>query len=124
MSGEFPRTRLSRDAVEVELREAAGDLRSVDLSVVLDFNAGGEVTGLEIINLKYEVGEGCLRYFREYVPTTGPGLRYSYDDECDAFYLQLSDEPSTVQRAAIGRASADDAGGVLSLRVGGLASTD
>lgn len=124
MSGASVRVRLSDDAVEVRFREAAGELRTVELGVVLDFNADGEVVGLEILHLKFEVGEECLRYLQEDLPTTGSGIRYSYDHECDAFYLRLSGGRSTVQRAAVGKVVVDDAGGIICLQVAGLASSD
>lgn len=85
------------------------------LEMVLDFGESGALSGVEIINLICEVGKNCLGLVSTVVPTEGDALKYSYDDDCDAFYLHLRVGRSLHQKVIQGAAGLDADGRIASL---------
>jgi hypothetical protein len=82
-----------------------GDVKKiVDIEFILDFDWEGELIGIEIINLKFIAGSNCLKHFADNIATSSLHLRYSYDDEVDAFYLKIgTDRDSKYQCSVDGK---------------------
>jgi hypothetical protein len=86
--------------------------RRVDFDGVLDQTAFGEVVGVEILDLRSQLGDG------EVPPGPTGGLpRWSYDDEIDAFYVRVAEDTAPIQKAVVGTAVLDGAGQLASLEV-------
>jgi uncharacterized protein YuzE len=89
--------------------------RLVDVGLVLDFNEYGDVNGIEIISIKHYGGpnlfEGC-----EHAPINSRvGTRFSYDEEEDAFSLELEEGSSPNQKAVDGKLVLDPEGRLVGL---------
>ncbi len=99
----------------VEFAHVAKQSAGQPLKMVLDFGQGGEVLGVEIINLALKAGRNSLRTIDESVRTQGSGLRYSYDEDSDSFYLRLKAGKSADQKAVEGVMFRDDEGRIIAL---------
>ena len=84
---------------------------------VLDFDQFGEVVGIEILNLKDQAGNRCLGKLEKVLMSSVRGLRYSYYDDTDSFYLYLSEEDCPDQRAVDGVLILNNKGEIVGLRV-------
>ena len=91
--------------------------KSINLECVLDFNEYGEVIGIEIIDLKYYAGDKVLDGRKWASINKKEGVRISYDEESDAFYLSISDEKSVEQRSVNGKLILDKKGYMVKLEV-------
>lgn len=87
------------------------------LRMVLDFGQWGEVMGIEIINLAFDLGKNCLGAISESVPTEGEATRYAYDEESDCFSLTLRRGRSWDQKAVDGCVFLDKGGAMIALAV-------
>jgi len=77
----------------VALRQSNEPLRKfISIRLVLDFNGFGDVMGFEIINLKYFAGTKILNNL-DFESLTSSGMKCSYNEETDVFYLRLPDDP-------------------------------
>jgi uncharacterized protein YuzE len=83
--------------------------------MILDFDQGGDVLGVEIINLALKTGKNSLGVLSHCLPTKGEGLKYSYDKAADAFYLRLSSGRSLAQKSVKGTLLLDAGGQMLGL---------
>lgn len=83
--------------------------------MVLDYGESGQVIGVEIINLVFEVGKNCLELISGVVPTEGDNLKFSYDEDCDAFYLRLEPGRSLHQEVMQGTVCLDTEARIVSL---------
>lgn len=91
-----------------------GELQKlVNVEFVLDINYLKNVTGIEILNLKTSAGKHCLEFLESYEELVDSGLRYSYDDESDSFYLEISDEASIDQKAVNGTLILNELGQII-----------
>lgn len=111
----YPRIVRSPNKIEITLTLYGEHPRQIEVEFILDFNQFREVIGVEILNLKKEAGSNCLKRIEKSINTIGTGLRYSYDEETDSFYLQLSRESSIYQEAVLGTLILDDEGQIVSL---------
>ena len=81
-------------SVNIRLRLDVAVERTVPIGFVLDFNAFGEIIGLEILDLRHCLGRRCLKGFEEAIAAHPKPLSYSYDKDADAFYLKMGRERS------------------------------
>lgn len=82
---------------------------------VLDYDAMGTVIGIEIINLKLQVGPNSLGAIERTFQSPSSGMQYSYYDDCDCFYLEFARERSLDQKAVDGIVALNDAGEIVAL---------
>jgi len=91
------------DSIVVHLDSGPARMRSVSVPVVVDIGRAGEVVGLEILNLSSYVGTSALDLLAEgRTHSIDERLSYSYDSECDAFYLRLRMADAPTQKAVQG----------------------
>jgi len=83
------------------------------LDMALDFDEAGEVVGIEILNLVFEAGKNCLGIIGQTVRADGYGLKYSYDEDSDSFYLRLKAGLSFDQKAVHGSMCRDVRGQIV-----------
>ncbi len=111
MSGFVPFTSTHAGVLSIRFAEPEG-IRAIDVDCVVDLTDFGDVVGVEILDLRRQLSDGII----EGSPA-GSKIRWSYDDEIDAFYVRLTDGQSQVQRGATGRAHLDSARRVVQLDV-------
>jgi hypothetical protein len=113
----YPRVSQNATSLTVEFAPGARGIKRGVLRMVLDCGLCGEVLGIEIISLLGQAGKSALGAIRRSVPTAGEGVTYSYDEECDCFYLSLSPGRSVKQRTVDGSACYDAEGQITALTV-------
>ena len=114
---QYPRICIEKPELVVQFAPIPTDSVSKTVEMVLDFNQFQEVIGIEIISLFHIAGKKCLDWIRETVATTGDGVKYSYDSDCDAFYLVLTKDRSFDQGVIEGEAILDKEDRILAFRV-------
>ena len=114
---DHPIVRRSSKHIEIILFPYDKNIKNVNIELILDLNRFGDVTGIEIINLKLEAGKFCLNSIKKYINTTGDNIKYSYDEDCDSFYLQLSNELSADQKAVDGLLVLNEKSEIIGIRV-------
>src|SRR5271163_1993901 len=112
---DYPHVREDAGSVAVEFAPGGEHSNPRPLEVVLDFGQRGEVVGIEILNLVFEAAKACLGISSGSVPTESEGLRYAYDEGCDAFRLQLRGGRSFHQKTVIGSMLLDAGGRITGL---------
>jgi uncharacterized protein YuzE len=112
---EYPRVHEEQDSLVVEFPPKVNETSRQRLRMVLDIGQSGGVIGVEIINLAFEAGENCLAVIGGSVSRCGDGVRYSYDEESDSFYIRLRQGRSQGQRALDGTVSLDERGAIIGL---------
>ena len=110
---DYPRLDLDNQRLRIQLKPASSVRRSVTARLVLDFNYLGQVIAIEILYLKSILGMNCLDNFAEDIAGGSVSLRYSYDQDCDAFSLELNAEDSSDQHAVDGHILLDDEGHII-----------
>jgi hypothetical protein len=76
--------------------------RSADVTCMVDLNDFGDMIGVEVLDWRRQLSGGRLD-----APSAFGQVRWSYDDEIDAFYVQIMDGRGQVQRRAKGVAGID-----------------
>jgi uncharacterized protein YuzE len=114
---DYPQVHEESQAVVVDFDLTTQQSSRQPLRMVLDFGQQGEVLGIEIINLAYVAGQNCLQAISKSIGTDGQGLRFSYDDESDCFYLRLREGQSLTQKAVDGFVLLDQGGAITNLSV-------
>ena len=112
----WPKIRKEENSIAVEFAPAAEASKLHPIEIVLDFSEYGDVLGIEIINLVFEVGENALGIIKGSFPVDDKGMRYSYDEHSDAFYLRLQPGRSSRQRSVNGSIILDPVGQIKELR--------
>jgi hypothetical protein len=115
--GDYPLVRVKENSLRVSFAPNAKGSSPRPLDMVLDFGQWGDVTGIEVINLLFQMGKNCLGIVAERVPTEGEPLRYAYDEACDCFYLHLRTGRSFDQKTVQGLALLDEDGRITELGV-------
>jgi len=92
-----------------------GETKCINTKFVLDLNQFGQVIGMEVLNIKLSAGYGCLKQIKKNIGTTGDGLKYSYDEDSDSFYLQIVNERSMDQITVEGILSLEMEGSIVCL---------
>jgi len=111
MSQFAPFTSTRAGVLSIRFTESDG-VRAMDVDCVVDLTDFGDVVGVEILDLRRQLSGGTI----EGSPT-GSKIRWSYDDEIDAFYVRLSDGRGQAQRGATCTAHVDSARRVVQLDV-------
>ncbi len=112
----YPNVLRNNNKIEIALSPYGECPKYVDVEFILDLNRFRNILGIEILNLKAEVGGRCLEKIESSIDSTGDGLRYSYDEETDSFYLQISSESSSDQKAVDGVLVLSEQGQVLGFK--------
>lgn len=76
------------------LRESQSS-RLVEIECVLDLTYLGDVVGIEVLDLRKQLGGGSVSSFR-----AEGKVRWSYDDKIDALYIYIGHGSGQVQRSA------------------------
>ncbi len=117
MSKLFPRLDIDAENLVVKLDAYVGQLRVVPIKAVLDFDRFYNVIGVEIINLVLQVGENSLAAFSQSLSGGYNEMKYSYDAECDCFYLRLRTDKSVDQKSADATLCLDESGRIVEMNV-------
>ena len=102
MMTSFPSINFNESSVTITFFPLGTDGTTRFIDFVLDFDQFGQLIGIEIINLKFYCGEVRLKLIEQSIEKNAGKLRYTYDVECDAFYLRLNEGTSTNQKAVEG----------------------
>jgi uncharacterized protein YuzE len=86
-----------------------------DIDFILDFNPFNEIIGIEIINIKEELGLHCLELF-EKMNFWDNAITYSYDGDTDSFYLRITDERSIDQKVVNGEILLNDKRQIVAMK--------
>jgi len=113
----YPNVARKSGKLEVMFSLSDVPLTSIVVRFVLDFDRFDEVVGIEILNLKDQAGNRCLSKVEKILMTPVQGLRYSYYDDTDSFYLYLSEKDCPFQKAVDGVLVLNDEGQIVSFRV-------
>ena len=114
---DFPKVLKDSRSFRIEFSPSIVTSKEKLIEMVLDFDQFGEIIGVEIINLLLHVGENGLGIISNVIPNDGTGIRYSYDRECDSFYLKIKSDRSVDQIEVEGLALLDKDGQIFCLNV-------
>ena len=101
----------------IQLKPDLSDTRSVTVRFVLDFDGFGDILGIEILNLKDQLGMECLSSFEADIANHPRSLRYLYDEGSDALSLFIREGRSLSQRAVDGHVMLDNKGHIIGFKV-------
>lgn len=115
---ENPTIEIVDNTLVVEFERLSTDTPvSIPADAVLDFNGLGNVIGIEILSLTHIAGSRVLEKFAGHRISYPDGTILTYDEEADAFSLQLTEERSLDQRAVECNILLDREGHLVALRV-------
>lgn len=109
----YPKVLKTHDNFQVVVCHYESRLQAKEVEFVLDLNRFQDVIGIEILNLKLKVGEACLNRVKENISLVDSDLRYNYDEDTDAFYLQIANEVSTYQMSVLGKLALNADGEII-----------
>jgi len=115
MSSGEGRTRISL-VITLEVT-VVGPTSAVQTECVLDLNGLGEVIGLEIVNLEHSTGWKVPGIVGHAKLGSGERVRWSYDQEADAFYVAVKQDQSVDQRCARCSVGGTSEGGIASVSI-------
>lgn len=107
--------KVNGEKITIDIRHNESVKKSINLDVVVDFDDFNEPVGVECLGLTNQLGENALDGFAEALRDSS--LRYSYDPDCDAFYLSLSDGRSMGQSLMSASVTLDDSGRVVRITI-------
>lgn len=85
--------------------------------MVIDLDEEGNLLGIEIINLVYEMGNECLNEIKKVLPERErcceTGINFTYDKEADGFYLFLKKGKSVTQCSIRGKVYLNSKGSII-----------
>lgn len=111
MSGSLPSMSSNGVTISIQFSDSA-TFRSVEVDCVIDQTDFGDVIGVEIIGLHRQLSGGLID-----APRTSGGVRWSYDNEIDSFYVHVMEGRSQVQTRVTGKVSLDASQRVVLLEV-------
>jgi hypothetical protein len=88
-----PSATVDGDRLRVVLLDSE-PVRSIGLDCVVDLTDMGEIVGIEVLDVQRQLGGGVMP------PAVLGELRWSFDDEMDAFYLQVAQGRGQIQKSA------------------------
>jgi uncharacterized protein YuzE len=109
----YPIIKKSGNNFEVLITSQLNINKKIDIELVLDFNMLQKIIGIEIINLKLEAGKNCLAIIEKCIDCNDNEIKYSYDEECDSFYLKLANDKSMDQEVVNGSLILNDKGEII-----------
>ncbi len=101
MNEHIPAVEMRGDSLVVKLAFSTPH-SEVSLNCVIDVTSLGEIAGVEILDLRVQ-----LSGLEPEHPSGSGDVRWSYDEEVDAFYLHLLRESAPVQQSATCRVQLD-----------------
>ena len=96
----YPTIKKSGSRISISFKSTGDVEHKRQVECILDFNLYGDIIGIEIINLKYELGKSCLKYIESLEGSRRPN--FGYDKDCDTFYLHLREDTSSDSKAIMG----------------------
>lgn len=96
MSLDFPSIALRGGTLVIRFQEGEVS-RSVQVICVIDQTDFGDVLGIEVLDFRRQISGGFLEGAR-----SASVVRWSYDEEADAFYAHVIDGRSQIQTSIIG----------------------
>src|SRR2546421_10646171 len=111
MSNSLPSARMNNSILCVHFLDSPV-ARSVEVASVVDQNDFGDVTGVEILDLRRQLTGGVVD-----APAASGRVRWSYDSEVDAFYVHVMEGRSQVQTSVTSEVSLDAAERVVSMKI-------
>ena len=111
----FPSTEQDESKICVNFEPTLNSSRKSSCEFVLDYDAMGNVIGIEIINLKLHAGPNSLGAIDRSLRSTLARMNYNYDDDSDCFYLQLAKDASIDQKAVDGVMTFNQEGEIIAL---------
>lgn len=111
MSNYFPSVSLSEEAVAIRFLDSPVS-DSIEVACVIDQTDFGDVIGVEILDFRRQLRGGMIE-----AHPSADRVKWSYDQEMDAFYVHLTDGRSQVQTAVTGGVRLDSAQRVVLLEV-------
>lgn len=111
MSLELPSAALYNGTLVIRFMEAMVS-RSMKVICVIDQTDFGNVVGIEVLDFRRQLHGGLLQG-----PRSAGAVRWSYDDEIDAFYIHVMDGRGQIQASVVGTVGLDDAQRVVLLEV-------
>lgn len=92
----YPLVEKNGNSLSIFLVPESQGIEKRTIDFVLDFNFQGELIGIEALNLKTDLGRNCLRVL-ENISSDHELFTYSFDEDCDAFYLKIKADHSSDQ---------------------------
>ena len=117
---DFPSKRQNRWELFVDVDPTPTSVTRKNCEFVLDYDAAGNVIGIEIINLKLQVGLNALGAVERRLQLSSSGMKYNYDDESDCFYLEVARERSVDQKAVEGIVALNQEGEIVGFSAGAI----
>lgn len=111
----YPQIRGENGSLFVEFGQVEERSAGRPLKMVMDLDQNGAVLAIEVINLLLLVGCNGLETIRNVVAEEGKEVRYSYDEDCDCFYLRVKPGRSVRQNAVQGSVFLDKEGTIVAL---------
>lgn len=108
---------LLKNSCRIDFAARMGNENQIPLDVVLDLDQFGNLLGIEVVSLLFHVGKNGLKIIARVVDADGEGLKYSYDDEADAFYFRLKKDRSTNQKEVEAQVFLNDNGEIVGLDI-------
>jgi len=110
----YPKLLITSEGLQVVVCDCESNVVEKKVEFILDYNQFRDIIGIEIINLQLEAGTSCLNRIKENISSNASSkIRYSYDDDSDAFYLQLADESSMDQESVLGKLTLNSEGEII-----------
>lgn len=111
----FPSIQEEGTTIRVDFGPSPSSSIKAFCEFVLDYNAMGNVIGIEIINLRLHAGQYALGTINRCLRRGLATMTYAYDDESDSFYLQFEKVASVDQKAVDGVMTLNQRGEIVSM---------
>ncbi|WP_085907081.1 hypothetical protein [Kiloniella majae] len=106
----FPKFSVKLDSFELSIDISENESVVKEAEFILDYNEFNELTGFEILDLKLNFGKKCLKKIEHVMRLSKDDIKYSYDEEVDAFYMHVTNENSLNQKCVIGYVNLNEKG--------------
>ncbi len=107
----FPATVIDDGTVSVWFSDELPS-QSIEVKCTVDLTDFGEMIGVEVLDWHNQLSGAVLD-----APSAFVKIRWSYDEEVDAFYLHLVDGRGQIQRSVVGKVGIDSNRRVVLLEV-------
>ena len=112
---QFPVITTVGEWLRIAIRSGGPEAEPIEIDAILDFDASSRIVGVEFINLLSNTSPSAFEGYDWRVPRD---MRISFDEDCDAFYLNVDVEARRVdQSVSAGRVVLDKAGHLIAIEV-------